>query len=438
MSRNEVGLHAGGSGANVGFPRILLVDCDMFYVQVARLEDPEGAGREELLIVGGSPSGRGVVTSASYGVREFGVRSGMPTAQALKLCPGAKVVPVSRKACASHSRSVREVLQELSPVVQAASIDEFFLDLSGTERLFHREPLESSAWRIRREVLKRTNISVSVGGGTRKLIAKLAAGRAKPGGVHVVQPGQEEEFMRTFKLREIPGVGPALAQELEKRGLVEVEELLPVDLGWLERWLGPSRAQWLWNRARGRDSSAVNPAEKRKSVSSERTFASDLSEDRALERELLRLTGSVGSTLRRKGFRGRTITVKIRDMDFRTRQASHTLPDPVESDSTIYSVARNLYQELRRKRRIGVRLLGVGVSSLVDGDSPPQLDLFGAGAEVEPERERVVSRITDDLRERFGDKAILPGRMFESEGEDPGDGPNLEGKEPTRGERIPT
>ncbi len=401
--------------------RILLVDCDMFYVQVARLEDPCGAGGEELLMVGGSATGRGVVTSASYEVREFGVRSGMPTAQALKLCPQAKVVPVSRRACASRSKRVKEVLHELSPIVQAASIDEFYLDLSGTERLFHEESLESSARRIRQEVLERTEISVSVGGGTRKLIAKLAAGRAKPGGVHVVPPGEEERFMRSFKLREIPGVGPALAEVLEGKGLVEVDDILPVDEAWLGRWLGPSRARWLWERARGIDSSGVNPGEPRKSISSERTFESDLSDDWTLEGELLRLTGAIGSTLRSKGLQGRTITVKIRDQDFKTRQASHTLPDPVEADSTIFSLARNLFQELRRKRRVGVRLLGVGISSLVEGDSPPQLDLFQAGALAEPERDRVVSRVLDDLRGRFGDNAILPGRMLEEPKGDAGD-----------------
>ncbi len=401
------------SGPEGAAPRILLVDCDMFYVQVARLEDPEGVGREDLLIVGGSPTGRGVVTSASYGVREFGVRSGMPTAQALTLCPGAKVVPVSRRACTRRSAQVRETLEKLSPVVQAASIDEFYLDLSGTERLFRRESLEATAKRIREEVLARTEVSVSVGGGSRKLIAKLAAGRAKPGGVLVVPAGGEEAFMRTFRLRDIPGVGPTLARALEAKGLVQVEDLLPVDRAWLERWLGPSRARWLWNRARGRDFSRVNPGEPRKSISSERTFGVDLTDSREMEKELLRLVGSIGRTLRRKGLQGRTVTVKIRDTDFRTRQAGHTLPDPVEADATIFTVARNLFRELRDKRRVGVRLLGVGISSLVEGEGPPQLDLFGEEIPVEPERDRVVSRVLDDLRARFGEDAVLPGRMLE-------------------------
>ena len=423
----ELGSGKGGSGVeghgdNPPRPRVLLVDCDMFYVQVARLEDPNGAGREDLLIVGGSATGRGVVTSASYPVRAFGVRSGMPTSQALRLCPEAIVVPVSRKACAARSKQVRTLLDEMSPVVQPASIDEFYLDLSGTERLFHGETLHETAQRIRGQVLSQSEISVSVGGGTRKIIAKRAGGRAKPGGVHVVPPGQEGEFLKTFKLREIPGVGPVLAEALKSKGLVGVPDLLAVDLSWLEKWLGPARAEWLWRRARGLDSSVVTPGERRKSVSSERTFAADLMKDHGIEKELLRLAGTVGGALRKQGFRGRTITVKIRDQDFRTRTASHTLMDPVESDTILYSVARNLLRELRRKRRTGVRLLGVGVSSLVEGDTTSQLGLFKEEGPLEPEKFRTLSRITDDLRGRFGEDAILPGRMLEkpSRGEDEG------------------
>jgi DNA polymerase IV len=420
------GPDVGGPGPNESGPglphrRILLVDCDMFFVQVARLEDPDGAGREELLIVGGSPTGRGVVTSASYPVRAFGVRSGMPTSQALHLCPQAKVVPVSRKACAARSRRVRETLDLLAPVVQAASIDEFYLDMTGTERLLRGEPLEATGWRIRRRVLEDAEISVSVGGATRKLVAKLAAGRAKPGGVLVVPPGSEEAFMTTFRLRDIPGVGPALAGTLEARGLVQVADLLAVEEEWLDRWLGRPRAQWLRDRARGVDPSPVHPGEPRKSVSSEHTFPTDLHDDRALEREIMRFASTVGAVLRRDGLLGRTVTVKIRDADFRTRQASYTLPEPVDSDGTLYSVGRRLLEELRSRRRVGVRLLGLGVSTLVDGKAPPQFELFLEHGPSEPDRLRVVSRVMDGLKERFGDDAILPGRMLERPGGDQGE-----------------
>ena len=402
---------------SVVIPRILLVDCDMFYVQVARLEDPDGAGREDLLIVGGSPSGRGVVTSASYAVRGFGVHSGMPTAHALRLCPKAVVVPVSRRACTARSRAVQKVLEQAAPVVQAASIDEFYLDLSGMERLLHHQPLEETARGIRERVLDETSISVSIGGATRKLIAKLAAGRAKPGGVHVVSPGEELEFMKGFELREIPGVGPALAEALRKRGLVRVEDVLPVERIWLDRWFGESRGMWLWERVRGLDRSSVNPREPRKSVSSERTFASDIREDALLEKEILKLVTSVGAALRRSGLRGRTVTVKIRDEDFRTRTASHTLSEALEADGTILKLAQELLRDLRKNRRKGVRLLGVGISSLVEGEARPQLDLFREEGPVESERQRTLSRVVDDLKQRFGEDAVLPGGMLEEGGE---------------------
>ncbi|HZD04391.1 MAG TPA: DNA polymerase IV, partial [Longimicrobiales bacterium] len=270
----------------------------MFFVQVARLEDPEGAGRERLLLVGGSPSGRGVVTSASYEVREFGVRSGMSTARALRLCPEAVVVPVARGAVSRKSREVREVLHRLSPVVQTASVDEFYLDLSGTERLFRGESLEGTARRFRQTVLEETGISVSVGGGANRLVAKLAVRRAKPAGVHIVPPGGEGAFLRTHDLAELPGVGPSLVESLRRRGLVRVEDALRVERHWLDEWFGESRGAWLYDRIRGRDPSAVRTHEPRKSVSTERTFGEDLHDDGEVERELLRLAGSVAQTLR--------------------------------------------------------------------------------------------------------------------------------------------
>ena len=194
------------------------MDCDSFFVQVARLEDPEGAGRHPLLLVGGR-SNRGVITSASYAVRDYGVRSGMPTSRALQLCPEALVVPVPRGAVVERSRAVRAVLGTLSPVVQAASIDEFYLDLTGTERMLKGEDLADTADRIRREVKKRTEVTVSLGGGTQRIVAKVATRVAKPNGVHVVPPGDEADFMLRFRLSDLPGIGPAFLKQLSAKGL---------------------------------------------------------------------------------------------------------------------------------------------------------------------------------------------------------------------------
>jgi DNA polymerase-4 len=393
--------------------RILLVDCDAFFVQVARLVDPEGAGRARLLIVGGSPSGRGVVTSASYEARAFGVRSAMPTGRALELCPDALVVGVSRSAVSEKSREVRAVLEELAPVVQAASVDEFYLDLTGTERLFAGESLEASARRIQREVLERTRIDVSIGGGTRRVIAKLASSRAKPAGVHVVLPGQEQDFLDALDLAELPGVGPALADELRRRGLVRVSDARAVQREWLERWLGKHRGAWLHRRIHGVDDSDVDPRERRRSVSAERTFFTDLARDEDLDRRLMEIVASVASTLRGKGMRARTLSVKLRDHDFRTRGRSRTLPEAVESDAVILDVTRQLLHDLRAERRVPVRLLGVALSSLAGRDEAHQLGLFSAPVAGETERDRSVSRLVDTIRTRFGREAVKPGRLLE-------------------------
>jgi DNA polymerase IV len=399
------------------------VDCDAFFVQVARQVDPEGAGRTELLLVGGR-SGRGVVTSASYAARAFGVRSGMPMSEALRRCPGAVAVPVPREACVERSRAIRGVLEGLAPVVEAASIDEFYLDLTGTGRLRRGESLGDAAVRIRAAVADATGIAVSIGVGSNRLVAKLAAGRAKPrdpaaSGVHVVEPGEEGVFLASFGLREIPGVGPALAEALAGRGVRTVAELLAVERPWLERWIGEGRAGWLLDRARGIDRTPVTAGGERKSISSERTFGQDVapgpSGDGELERRLLGLVLSVGGTLRDRGLRARTVTVKLRDGDFSTRTRSRTLPHAIESDRAIYQVAREMLAELRARRR-PTRLLGVGVSGF--DDEGPQLDLLEGDPDapppaVETERDRAISRVSDRVRARFGEGALRPGRVVE-------------------------
>ena len=394
--------------------RILLVDCDSFFVQVARLEDPDGAGRRRLLIVGGKPEGRGVVASASYEARRHGVRSAMPTARALRLCPGATVVPVAREACVRRSREVRRVLEELSPVVRPASIDEFYLDLSGTERMLAGESFEETARRVRDTVLARTGISVSAGGGTRRIIAKLATGLAKPAGVHIVPAGEEAEFMRRFDLEDIPGIGPAFLAELERRSLQSVADVLRVQPEWLERWFGARRARWLHDRVRGLDGEDALRERERKSVSVERTFATDVSDDDELDGALSRQVSSVARRVRRLGGGARTITVKIRDRDFVTRRHSRTLPCPVESDQAILRVARELLAELRERRRTPARLLGVAASGLSGATEGAQLGLFPEADDPDPDRARRISRVMDLARNRFGDGALGPGRNLTS------------------------
>ncbi len=401
--------------------RILLADADAFYVAVARLIDPDRAGKEPLLVVGGSAEGRGVVTSASYETRAFGVRSGMPMAQALRLCPQLVCAPVSGRACREKSCAIRTVLERFTPVVEPASIDEFYLDLTGTDELYTGESLAVTAGHIRDAVITETGIAVSIGGGTSKFIAKLAAKQAKPHrdcttGVKVIPPGAEAAFLAERELSDIPGIGPRFQERLAQRGLHSVRDALELEEGTLISWLGDRTGQWLHRRLRGIDAAPVKSHIGAKSMSHEETFAVDLHEDTDLERELIRLATRLAADLRSKNRQARTVSVKLRDADFVTRQASHSLKRPVDSDRPITNVARQLLHKLRAARRTGARLLGVALSNLSERQaSGGQLHLFESPEEpaAEVERDHQLARAVDEINTRFGRERIVPGSIVD-------------------------
>ena len=404
-------------------PRILLVDADAFFAAVARLVDPEGAGKAPLLIVGGTKESRGVVCSASWEARQYGVRSAMSIARAAKLCPNAMFVPVPGKACSLKNREIRAVLEKYTPVVEGASIDEWYLDMSGTEAVYHNEPLRDTAHRIRSAVKRETGMSISLGGGTNKLVAKMAVERAKPkpgttgDGVHVVPPGSEAEFLRTFNLADIPMVGPKFQAKLASLGMVTVPDLLSHDLANLRILLGKNAADWLWDRAHGIGSPEVDGHGDQKSMSRDETFPVDLSKDEDLERELLSLVTKAAWDLRQGGLTARTVTVKLRDRDFKTRSARRTLDAPVVADRVIMGVARELLQKLRRARRVPARLIGVALSSLDQDVDADQLHLFrNDDPKLETDRDVTIARAVDRVRKKFGSKGIVPGALAEGTG----------------------
>lgn len=407
------------SGESAASRRILLADADAFFVAVARQADPEGAGKARLLIVGGSAERRGVVTSASYEARQHGVRSAMPMARALRLCPDATVVPVPMGLCRARSREIRQVLEGMAPVVSAASVDEWYMDLDGTEALYDHESLRQTAHRIRSAVAAATGLTVSMGGGTNRLVAKLAVERAKPkpatgaDGVYIVPPGGEAGFLAGHRLRDIPGVGPRLHERLERAGLVTVAEAVERDLAALTRITGSERtARWLYDRARGVDGTPVTPREAARSISRDETFAHDLNGEEELERELWRLVVRASSDLRAAGLRARTVTVRLRDSDFTNRQASRTLAEGVETERAIGPVALELLDRLRRTRRVPARLLGVALSGFGTGEEA-QLGLFsdGPAAALETARDRALTRAVDAVHARFGRDRLIPGRL---------------------------
>ena len=420
-----------------GTRRILLVDADAFFVAVARQEDPDGAGRAPLLIVGGRPGSRGVVCSASYECRAFGVRSAMPIARALQLCPQAMCVPVPRHACGKRSKEIQAVLARFAPVVQASSIDEWYCDMGGTDALYGHEPLEATAHRIRNAVREATGLSVSIGCGTTRLVAKMAVelGKPKPGtnanGVCAVTPGREIEFLSQFRLADLPMVGPKLSAKLQSIGLVTIAEAQAWSREMLDARVGEHTGGALWRRVRGIDDSIVSGRDAQKQVSRETTFGRDLHDDDVVERELLRLAVRVATDLRKQALVARTITVKLRDSDFRTRSAQRTLVHPIESEQSVVRGARTLLRALRKRRRVGVRLLGIALSHFGDDTPlPVQMGLFPTAAiqpppdePVEGDRERALTRALDRIRDRFGQTSIIPARLVDPSRNT---GPNVE------------
>lgn len=405
--------------------RILLFDADAFFVAVARQQDPEGAGKAKLLIVGGRPGSRGVVCSASYECRAYGVRSAMPIARALQLCPQALCVPVPRNACGVRSREIQQVLAQFAPVVQASSVDEWYCDMAGTEALYGHESLTDTAHRIRSAILAATGLSVSVGGGTSRLVAKMAVEVAKPkpgtsaDGVHCVPVATELSFFTRFKLADLPMVGPRLAESLTRIGLETVLDAQAWTLDALRERLGERTGPWLYKRVRGIDDSIVEPRESQKQVSRESTFANNLHDDGIIDRELLRLAVRVSADLRKQSLVARTVTVKLRDADFRTRSAQRTLVHPIESERSVAKTAQALLQQLRGKRRVGVRLLGIALSHF--GELVPevtQLAFFESTAPLqndeprEGERDKALTRALDSIRTRYGAESIMPAPLI--------------------------
>jgi DNA polymerase IV len=352
----------------------------------------------ELLVVGGHPARRGVVVSATYPVRAFGVHAGMPMGTALRLCPQAVAAPVPWATVRRMSRDVFAVARGFALRLERASIDEGFLLLpdDGT-------PLEAALRRLREAVLRETGVRISVGGAAVRFLAKIAADRAKPrpgtgaDGVYVIPAGAEAEWLgRHGALKDIPGVGPALLEELARRGVSSIESARAIDLNTYALWLGPARARFLWERVRGIGGREVAAGdERRKSISAEETFESDLSEWAALERELALLVADVGRTLRREGHRARTIGVKVRGSDFEDRQKSRSLSQAVQTDGVILGVALELLREARRLKPGPLRLMGVTLSSLEGPGSVEQLSFPEIVPPLESDEARRLAREAD-------------------------------------------
>jgi DNA polymerase IV len=377
-----------------GRPRaVLLVDMDAFFASVAIRERPELATVP--VIVGGRAGQRGAVASCNYLARQFGVRSAMSLTEAARRCPDATFLPVDRAAVSAASREVAAILAEWSDVVEAASIDEFYLDMTGAERIFG--PLAESARAIQQRILDDLQLPCSIGGGTNKLIAKIAADRAKPGGIRVVAAGDEAAFLALLPISVIPGVGPKSAESLRRRAITTCGDVAALDRSTITRLMG-SHGPELQERARGRDDRAVRPDRARKQISQERTFLRDTRDRALLHATLQRQAEDLGAKLRREGLAAATVAIKLRWGSWETVTRQTTLRQPADLDESIYAAARELLDALLAERREAVRLLGVAVAGL----QPRQASLWS-----DDERQRRLAAARDAIRERWGRDALL-------------------------------
>jgi DNA polymerase-4 len=379
---------------------ILHVDMDAFYASVEERDRPELAGRP--LIVGGTPQGRGVVAAANYAVRKFGVRSAMPTATALRLCPQAIVIPPRLDYYAAISEKIREVLYCYTPLVEPLSLDEAFLDVTGSEPLFG--PSLEIGRRIKREIRERVRLVASVGVAPNKFLAKIASDLEKPDGFVVVDPASVQNFLDPLPAGRLWGVGRVTGQVLEQLGVRTIADVRQMPVEVLKQHFGKG-GEHIWQLAHGIDERQVIPDREAKSISHETTFAADIGERDVLRAWLVELAEQVGRRLRRHNLRGRTVQIKVRFPDFQTIVRAKTLAEPTDITGEIQRTAAELLETCLAAATKRIRLLGVSVSGF-DGPRQVQASLF---PDEDRERESQLDRAADEIRERFGTSALHRG-----------------------------
>jgi len=377
------------------------MDCDAFYASVEKRDDP--SLRDHPLIVGGGT--RGVVSTCCYLARIKGVRSAMPMFQALKLCPEAKVVPPRMAAYGEVSRAIRAMMEEMTPSIEPLSLDEAFLDLTGTERL-HGAPPAVMLARLTQRMEVELGVTGSVGLSHNKFLAKIASDLDKPRGFSVVGRAETADFLRPKPVRIIWGVGTAMQAALEKAGIRTIADLLRWDRADLSARFG-QMGDRLWHLARGEDRRRVTRNEPMKSISKETTFFEDTSDPDILDGHLWRLAEQVADRAKAKDLAGRTVTMKLKRNDFQLVSRRHALSDPTQLADRIYRAARALFDHA------GVvgpyRLIGVGISDLTAAE---EADTSADLLDPDAAKRAAAERAADGIRARFGAAAIIKGRAL--------------------------
>ncbi len=394
-----------GDGLIVSHPElerlhIAHLDCDSFYASVEKRDRPELTNKP--VLVGGQK--RGVVMAACYVARRYGVYSAMPMFKALRQCPNAVVIRPDMQKYVKIGHEIREMMRSVTPLVEPISIDEAFLDLTGTERL-HSGSAAQTVARLVSDIRAAQGITVSVGLSHNKFLAKLASALEKPQGFTLIGEAETVSYLATLPVARIWGVGAVLQKRLERDGISRIGDLQRIPEAELVRRYG-NIGERLARLSNGRDSRRVEPSTSRKSLSSETTFAEDVSDAGGLKRILWRQAEKVSSGAKKEGIGGRTVTLKLKTASFRIRTRARTLPHPTQLADVIYAAAAPLLD--READGTAFRLLGVGLSGIVPADQCDPIDL----ADPKAQRRKRVETTLDKLRNRFGANSIIKGRRL--------------------------
>lgn len=380
--------------------QIIHVDMDAFYASVEQLDHPELRGKA--VIVGGDPKSRGVVSAASYEARPFGVHSAMPTAQALRLCPHAVLLPVRMERYAEVSQAIHAIFERYTPLVEPISLDEAFLDVTDSTNLFGTT--EQIGRAVKKEIKDQTQLTASVGIAPNKFLAKLASDLKKPDGFVVITEQSKQQVLDPLGVGRIWGVGKVTEKALRDRGIHTIGELRCSTPEQLKAVVG-NAAEELLRLARGEDDREVEPDRQCKSLSSEQTFATDISDEAILLSVLLEQVEEVAQRLRHKQLKTKTITLKLRYGDFRTVTRRETLSEPTNLTKPLWQTAERTFRRWQRRSAGPLRLLGFGASGL-EPEHAGQQSLF---ADPEQEKLRRLDKALDKIRDRYGKRAAHRG-----------------------------
>lgn len=383
---------------------ILHVDMDAFYAAIEQRDNPNLFGKP--VVVGGSPTGRGVIAAASYEARKFGLHSAMPSSQAIRLCPRAIFIKPQIEKYSAVSKQIREIFNRFTPVFEPLALDEAFLDVAGSQKLFG--DAETIGRQIQTTIAEELQLVASVGVAPNKFLAKLASDLDKPNGFMVVQQANVTEFLDPLDISRVWGIGPKTQQTFLKLGVQRIGQLRRLPMETLKQLFGLN-ADHFWRLARGIDTRQVVPDRIAKAVGHESTFSQDVNDDHILESWVWELADQVGRRLRRNQIRGKTIRVKIRFHDFRTISRSKTIAAHTNATRVIAENSLRLLHAVRNEQRDSIRLLGVSVGGLSRQTGQQQL-LFG---QQQDEQAKQIDSTADAIRDRFGSAAMKRGSTLD-------------------------